>query len=240
MGAIVGLISIFFCKMDEKGRKGQPIVIVVEKSSTKVSLEKSYKSRAATIIGTIHILCGIAAFFSNIALLLFSSRFHIGVFGTGIWSSVFFIISGSLSICSGKNTNSCLIISTMVMSIISAISAGILIIFSAIGLAHDGYSCHYYDCDVHPEIFHGIQLLAGIIELVLAITSASLSCKATCCRDKIDMDTTTPYKVVYKPDSDLDHHKIVSQALNIEHLDQELLADNQEDQGKSFAYNKFS
>merc|ERR1712212_746451 len=234
MGAIVGLISIFFCKMDEEGRKGQPIVIVVEKSSTKVSLEKSYKSRAATIIGTIHILCGIAAFFSNIALLLFSSRFHVGVFGTGIWSSVFFIISGSLSICSGKNTNSCLIISTMVMSIISAISAGILIIFSAIGLAHDG-CYYYYHCDVHPEVFHGIQLLAGIIELVLAITSASLSCK-----DKINRDTTTPYKVVYKPDSDLDHQKIDSLALNIEHLDQELLPENQEDQGKSFAYNKFS
>ena len=56
----------------------------------------------------------------------------------------------------------------------------------------------------------------------------------------MNMDTTTPYKVVYKPDSDLDHHKIVSLALNIEHLDQELLADDQKDQGKSFAYNKFS
>merc|ERR1712055_725014 len=240
VSSLAGAETIFFCKMDEERTKGQPIVIVVEKSSAKVSIEKSYKSRAATIIGAIHILCGIAACFSNIALLLFSSRLHVGVFGTGIWSSVFFIISGSLSICSGKNTNSCLIISTMVMSIISAISAGILIIFSAIGLAHDGYSCHYYDCDVNPEVFHGIQLLAGIIELVLAITSASLSCKATCCRDKINRDTTTPYKVVYKPDSDLDHQKIVSLALNIEHLDQELLPENQEDQGKSFGYNKFS
>merc|ERR1712055_680712 len=240
VSSLAGAETIFFCKMDEEGTKGQPIVIVVEKSSAKVSLEKSYKSRAATIIGAIHILCGIAACTSNIALLIFTTRFLVGVFGTGIWSSVFFIISGSLSICSGKNTNSCLIISTMVMSIISAISAGILIIFSALGLAHDGYSCHYYHCDVHPEIFHGIQLLAGIIELVLAITSASLSCKATCCRDRMNMDTTTPYKVVYKPDSDLDHQKIVSLALNIEHLDQELLAKDQEDQGKSFAYNKFS
>ena len=56
----------------------------------------------------------------------------------------------------------------------------------------------------------------------------------------MNMDTTTPYKVVYKPDSDLDHPKIVSLALNMEHLDQDLLAEDQEDQGKSFAYNKFS
>ena len=230
--------------MEEEGTKSQPIVIVVEKSSTKVSLEKSYKSRVATIIGAIHIFCGLAACASNIAMLVVVYKFHFGAIGTGIWSSVFFIISGSLSICSGKNTNSCLIISTMVMSIISAISAGILVIFSAIGLAHDSYGCpHYYDCHVDPEIFHGIQLLVGIIEMVLAISSASISCKATCCRDKIARDTTTPYKVVYKPDTDIDHHKIVSLALNIQHSDQELLAEDQDDQdgqGKNFAFNKFS
>ena len=233
--------------MEEEGTKAQPIVIVVEKSSRKVSLEKSYKSRAATIIGATHILCGLVVCVSNIALLVVVSRSHVGLLGTGIWSSVFFIISGSLSICSGKNTNFCLIISTMVMSIFSAVSAGILVIFSAIGLDYDGYGCgynayynYYYDCQVDPEIFHGIQLIAGIIEMVLAISSASISCKATCCRDKIARDTTTPYKVVYKPDSDIDHHKNVSLALNIQHTDQELLADDQDDQGKNFAYNKFS
>ena len=229
--------------MEEEGTKAQPIIIVVEKSSTKVSLEKSYKPRAATVIGAIHILCGLVACVSNIALLLAVYRFHVGVFGTGIWSSVFFIISGSLSICSGKNTKSCLIISTMVMSILSAVSAGILVIFSALGLDpdnYDSYSCQFYDCYVDTGIFHGIQLLVGIIEMVLAISSASISCKATCCRDKITMDTTMPYKVVYKPGSDVDHHKIISLALNIQHSDKELLADYQDGQGKNFAFNKFS
>ena len=133
------------------------------------------------------------------------------------------------------------------MSIISAVSAGILVIFSAIGLDYDGYGCgynayhdYYYDCQVDPEIFHGIQLIAGIIEMVLAISSASISCKATCCRDKKPLDTTTPFKVVYKPDSDIDHQKIVSLALNIQQSDKELLADDQDGQGKNFAFNKFS
>jgi len=228
--------------MDEEGTKDQPTIIVVEKSSTKVSLEKSYNTRAATIIGAMHILCGITACFSDITHLLVSSSVYARLFGTGIWSSIFFIISGSLSICSGKNTNSCLIISTMVMSIFTAINAGILIIFSAIGLgmAGHGRGCHYYDCDVHPELFHGIELLAGGIELVFGITSASLSCKATCYTGKINRDTTEPYNVVYKPDIDLDHQKIVSHALNIQHLDQELLPEDQEHHGKSFAYNRFS
>ena len=224
--------------MDEDGTKGQPIIIVVEKSSTKVSLEKSYKSRAATIIGAIHILCGIAACFSYNAIPLITTGWPLGVVGPGTWGSVFFIISGSLSICSGKNTNSCLIISTMVMSIFSAINAGIMILFSALGLAYD--DCYYYgSCDLHADVFHGIQLPAGIIKLVLAITSASLSCRPFCCRDKTNRDTTTPYKVVYKPDGDLDHQKIVSLALNIEQEDQEIIPEDQEDQGKSFAYNKF-
>ena len=55
--------------MDEEGTKGQPTIILVEKSSTKASLEKSYDSRVATIIGVIHILCGIAASFSTLLLL---------------------------------------------------------------------------------------------------------------------------------------------------------------------------
>jgi len=221
--------------MDEEETKVQPIVIVVEKSSNKVPLDKSYKSKAAIIIGTIHILCGVCACLSNIGLLVFVNRFHLGVFGTGIWSSVFFFISGGLSICSGKNTNSCLIISTMVMSIFSAISAGILVIFSGIGVAHD--ECYHYYCDMQPEIFHWIQLLAGMTEIILAITSASFSCKATCCRDKLD--TSTPYKVVYKPDGDIDHDKIVSLALSIGNMEQEIGGEEQEEEGKSFAYNKF-
>ena len=133
------------------------------------------------------------------------------------------------------------------MSIISAVSAGILVIFSAIGLDYDGYGCgynayhdYYYDCQVDPEIFHGIQLIAGIIEMVLAISSASLSCKATCYTGNINRDTNTPYNMVYKPDSDLGHQNIVSHALNIEHSDQELLLEEQEHHGKSFAYNRLS
>ena len=220
--------------MDEEGTKSQPTTIVVEKSSTKVSLEKSYKSRAATIIGAIQILCGIAACFSYNAHVLIVIGFPLGVIGPGTWMFVFFTISGSFTICSGKNTNSCLIISTMVMSILSAISAGILILVTAIWL-DNGMA----GWNVHVEVFLGIQLLAGIIELVLAITSAILSCKATCCRDKMSRDTTTPYKVVYKPDGDLDHQKIVSLALNIEQEDQEILPEDQEDQGKSFAHNNF-
>ena len=116
----------------------QPVYILVEKSSNKKSIKDTYHSKAARIIGIFHIVCGVVAFGTAIGLIEHQKRrFGFGLFGTGIWSSIFFFISGGLSIGSANNSNSCLVISTMVMSIFSAISAGILVIFSGLGLGLD-------------------------------------------------------------------------------------------------------
>ena len=225
------------CEENNKGNIVQPIYIVVEKSSSKKSIKKSYKSKAATIIGIIHIICGLCAFGANIGLLLVLNRFNFGVFGTGIWSSVFFFISGGLSIGSGKNSHSCLVIGTMVMSIFSAISAGILVIFSGLGLGID--ECYHYHCNESETItLHVVQLMAGLTEIVMAITSAILSCKATCCRDKLE-DNSSPYKVMYRADGDLDKEQMVSLALQMGQTDGGLHTPAEVDNEKSFAYNKF-
>ena len=221
---------------NKTGNLVQPIYILVKKCSNKESLKKSYKSGAATIIGIIHIVCGLVAFGANISLLiLLNARFNLGVFGTGIWSSVFFFISGGLSIGSGKNPNTCLVVSTMVMSIFSAISAGILVIFSGLGLGIDECIGYYRDCNEMVLYgMHILQLLAGITEMLMAITSSILSCKATCCRDKLL--TPSPYRVMYRPDGDLDQDQMVSLALKMGQTDGELQT---AEEGKSFEYNKF-
>merc|ERR1712198_253103 len=113
----------------------QEVYIVIEKSADKQLLKANYKTRSAILIGIIHIICGFLALSGNVSLFSTSTRFNWGILIPGIWSSIFFFISGGLSICSGKNPNSCLVISTMVMSNFSAISAGILIIFSSFGIA---------------------------------------------------------------------------------------------------------
>lgn len=220
---------------NKTGNPVQPIYIVVQKSSNKESLKKSYKSGAATIIGIIHIVCGLVAFGANISLLLTNYSFHFGVFATGIWSSVFFFISGGLSIGSGKNPNTCLVVGTMVMSIFSAISAGILVIFSGLGLGIDecrGYYAHCNELGLHA--MHILQLLAGITVMLMAVTSAILSCKATCCRDK--EVGPSPYRVMYRPDGDLDQDQMVSLALQMGQSDGGLQT---AEDGKSFEYNKF-
>merc|ERR1712198_610605 len=103
----------------------QPVYIVIEKSTNTKLLKANYKTKSAILIGIIHIICGLLALSGTVGFFFESTSFHWRFFGTGISISIFFFISGGLSVCSGKNPNSCLVISTMVMSIFSAISAGI-------------------------------------------------------------------------------------------------------------------
>merc|ERR1711981_61356 len=221
---------------DQEQNQTKPIVIVVEKTSNKKSIKKSYKSKAAIVIGIIHIICGVVAFFANVGLFFTQASFGFGGIATGIWSSVFFFISGGLSIGSGRNTNSCLVIGTMVMSIFSAISAGILIIFSGLGL---GLDCYYRSDCTQVEILHGLELVAGIVEMVIAITSSALSCKGTCCRDKLN--TSTTFKVMYRADDDgsIDPEKIMNLAMKISQTDGGIPTLTEVDfNGKPFDYNK--
>ena len=83
----------------EETKNSQPVVMVVKKS-----VKKNYKYKAATAMGIIHVICGVLAITANINVFFVDTgrSFPVGVFGTGIWSSVFFFISGGLSIGSGR------------------------------------------------------------------------------------------------------------------------------------------
>merc|ERR1712223_289502 len=76
----------------------------------------------------------------------------------------------------------------MVMSIISAISAGILLIMSAISLQIFGYHYRY-----HSPVSYALLMAMGVTTLVIAIASASLTCYPLCCR------STKQGTVHYKP-----------------------------------------
>merc|ERR1711915_955474 len=215
----------------------QPVYIVIEKSADTKLFKANYKTRPAIFIGIIHIICGFLALGGNIGQFFTYTSFHWGLFGTGIWSSVFFFISGGLSVCSGKNPNSCLVISTMVMSIFSAISAGILIIFSSFGIAFD-YDDYDHKSSVSQSVvcfLHILQLLSGVTELFMSITSSSLACKATCRRD--EDERSNPYTVKYSSNGIVDSEQIAAldQVLGL-HLENK---DSAEKNEKDFKYNKF-
>ena len=215
----------------------QPVYIVIEKSDDTNLLRAMYKTKSAILIGIIHILCGFLAFSGNIGLFFTSMRFHTGYFGTGIWSSIFFFISGGLSVCSGKNPNSCLIISTLVMGVFSAISAGSLIIFSSFGIALDPRVVYHKNSSTQVLLyfFHILQLLSGVTELFMSITSSSLACKAFCCSE--DVEGSNPYTVKYSSHGINDSEQIAAldKVLGL-HMEDK---DSSEKNGDNFKYNKF-
>ena len=151
----------------------QPQVIyIIQAPKQKIDIKENYAVNAATIVGIIHILCGVVAFTAEVCGI---SDGNIP-FSTGIWTAVFFIISGSLAIAGARSGNKCLVVATLVMSIISTICAAILLILSSIMLA----------VPYHRNTSFGIAatvvcVVMGLMMLVVGITSASLTCRPLCC-----------------------------------------------------------
>ena len=185
-----------------------PFYIVVQKS-TKKSIEESYNSAASKLVGKIHLFCGAVSFFTGVCLIINfmdHSPHFVSRFGAGIWCSAIFFLAGFLGMFSANNRSSRMIITTMVVGIFSTMFALALIIFSAIGLSEAPWF-HYAESSVSIGM-NSLQLIIGITEFVLAIISSSLSCKATCCRDKMDT-TSQSSKVMFSPTGGLDHDQIV-------------------------------
>merc|ERR1712083_836797 len=102
---------------------------------------------------------------------------------TGIWTSVLFFVSGGLAIGGARSGNKCLVVATMVMVIISAVSAGILLIMSSISLSvFNSYSYRYRDYYGLSHVSDGLLIAMGATMLIVAIASASLTCYPLCCR----------------------------------------------------------
>jgi hypothetical protein len=148
----------------------------------------SYNYNAATVIGILHILCGVVAFGTAIGLVF--SNFVFGILVFVMSSSIIFCITGGLIIGSVRNTSSCLVISTLVMSVISAISAGIVVIFSGLSIVLGECNNPFYDyCNYTAFItLNGLQLMTGITEIILAITSSALSCRGKMYRPMGDQE----------------------------------------------------
>jgi len=178
--------------MDQHSETNAPnaphqVIYIIQAPKEKVDIKDAYNIKAATALGIIHIICGFIALGSDIAGMV-TSNF---TFATGIWTSILFFVSGGLAIGGARSGNKCLVVATMVMSIISAISAGILLIMSAIWLEIFGHE-YRYRYGTSP-VSYVLLIAMGVTMLVIAIASASLTCYPLCCR------STKQGAVHYKP-----------------------------------------
>merc|ERR1711872_616217 len=190
----------FKMKQPNEPSPPQQVAYAVQAPTTNVrddnqAIKENYSVKAATVLGVVHIMCGIIAFSCEIDVLVWTiGRIPPGTLGTGIWSSVFFFISGGLAIGGAQSGKKCLVVATLIMAIISAVSAGILLIMSAIFLPiHDYYSDYdnyptgsynYYNYYNVKNTVPSMSLLIamGVTMLIVAIISAALTCKPLCCR----------------------------------------------------------
>merc|ERR1712038_1691035 len=157
------------------------VIYIIQAPKEKVNIKDVYNIKAATALGVIHIICGLIALGSDIAGMV-NGKMSL-VTGTGVWTSVFFFISGGLAIGGARSGNKCLVVATMVMAIISAVSAGILLIMSSISLSVFGqYSYGSRNHFEFSKLPYGLLIAMGATMLIVAIASASLTCFPLCCR----------------------------------------------------------
>jgi hypothetical protein len=168
--------------MDQQSGTNAPtaphqVIYIIQAPKEKVNIKDAYNIKVATALGVIHIICGFIDLGSDIAGMVDD---YMSI-ATGIWTSVFFFISGGLAIGGARSGNKCLVVATMVMAIISAVSAGILLIMSSIYLNFFGYGNYYRRYGVSP-VSYGLLIAMGATMLIVAIASASLTCYPLCCR----------------------------------------------------------
>ena len=107
-----------------------------------------------------------------------------GLFAPAV-PSVFFCVSGGIAIGGAQSGNKCLVVATMVMSIISALSALLLLIYATF---------------VYMDIYSSFVFLSILLLLIMVIVptiSASLTCKPLCCQKRPTERVVQPNQAHY-------------------------------------------
>ena len=131
----------------------QRVVYIVEGRSARPTIREAYPTKIVTILGVLQLVCGALTF----GLELLGLQLGATSLGTGLWVSLFFCVSGGLTVAGARAGTKCLVVATMVMTIISAITTVILLLMSGIVMVLDNshgdhyYSSYDYDYDYYTE-----------------------------------------------------------------------------------------
>nr|XP_033776658.1 membrane-spanning 4-domains subfamily A member 4A-like [Geotrypetes seraphini] len=182
------------------------------------ALRKFFKGEPKAL-GVTQILIGLMQFILGIVLASATSALSSisTIIGLLFWGSIFFTISGSLSVASKNKRNMRLVKSSMVMNILSSIVAFIGIIALSIDLSlsyYDYYSCYYnnepqsgYTCqrikNALTTAIHGIEgvlLVLMLLEFCISISTSAFGCKAVCCNSNSNMQSVIIVQNESKPE----------------------------------------
>merc|ERR1712013_253953 len=144
------------------------------------NLKDAYSTIAATILGVFQLIIGVVSFsvmcgLMNSVFLPFALPF------------VIFFVSGGIAIGGAQSGNKRLMITTMVMSIISALCSLVYLLYATLG------SYFLLERNSVSTWMAVIPFLILLIMVIVPTISASLTCKPLCCQKK-------PTEGVVQPD----------------------------------------
>ncbi|XP_026574551.1 membrane-spanning 4-domains subfamily A member 4A-like [Pseudonaja textilis] len=160
-----------------------------------VPLKKFYQGEPLAL-GITQIFIGIIGIIFGILLNVIEG--HLFVYSQIMmpyWSGILYIISGSLAVAAARNPKIPLVQGTLAMNVISAITAGIGIIFLSFTISfsryHFMYLCYQFGNESEETSCHNdtIYIIEGILavlivftilEFCIAISLASFGCKMLC------------------------------------------------------------
>jgi len=170
-----------------------PIVLTIptqnDTQSEKDHIMKVFPKKYILAFSIIQLSCAVLAAILQLCLIGSDRRFSIvsGV-GTGLWAGFFFGISGGVGLLVVQRPSRSTIIAFMILSIISTLFVLPLLVFAGIGFGERRRS-NYFSITCY-----GIQMLVGLLQGVIAITTSAFSCRAVCCGRK-----QYPGAVIFSP-----------------------------------------
>jgi hypothetical protein len=145
------------------------VIHIAQPAGQKMNLKEDYATKAATILGSLHLLCGLLTLVFILVYGLYEDKLVAILMFVGPEILCFFI-SGGLAIGGARSGTRCLVMATFVMAIISAVSAGSLLIWTSIMINEFGVDEARWGMAI---LF--MQILTCLAMLAAGITTAVLT-----------------------------------------------------------------
>ncbi|XP_041099025.1 membrane-spanning 4-domains subfamily A member 4A-like [Polyodon spathula] len=160
-------------------------------------------------LGTVQILVGVIGIVFGVILSMTPYSISAGT-GVPYWTSVLYIISGSLCVAADRTPKASLIKAALGMNVVSSVAAGIAICFYSIDLPYyyntgvcshvtsqDSYDYYRHQCEEMmletqrtATGLKSVLLLFSLLQFCVSVSMAAFACKAVC------HDSYTPVIVV--------------------------------------------
>jgi len=157
-----------------------PVVLTIPENGKIDRIRKIFPNYVLKKLAITQLVCGaLAAILQILAIADDNAPWHkefVAHVGAGIWTGLFFGISGGIGLLVATRPSHRNLVAFMVLNIISSVFCLPLIIMASIGFA--GYRCGF------GKIAFGFQIIIALLQAVVAIVSAAFSCKVVCCCGK--------------------------------------------------------